>query len=70
MTSCHYVIVNVNSSFLEFTSKLKQQEKQEKLKNCQDLGKTRIKIQEASEDLQQGGIMFPSSEASYLKTKT
>jgi len=37
---------------LEFTNNLKQQEKQEKLKNCQDLGKTRMKIQEASEDLQ------------------
>jgi len=29
-----------------------------------------MKIQEALGDLQQGGIMFPSSEASYLKTKT
>jgi len=48
---------------LEFTSKLKQQEK---LKNCQDLGKTIMKIQEASGDLQQGEIMLPSHEASYL----
>jgi len=29
-----------------------------------------MNIQEASENLQQGGIMFPSSETSYLKTKT
>jgi len=34
------------------------------------LGRPRIKIQEASRDLQEGGILFPSSEASYLKTKT
>jgi len=40
------------------------------MKNCEDSGRQRIKIQEASEDLQQGGIMFPSSKASYLKTKT
>jgi len=40
---------------------------QEKLKNCQDFGNTRIKnkmkIQEALEDLQMRGILFPSSEA-------
>jgi len=29
-----------------------------------------MKIQEASQDLQMGGIMFPSPEAIYLKTKT
>jgi len=29
-----------------------------------------MKIQEASGDLQHGGVMFPSSEASYSKTKT
>jgi len=29
-----------------------------------------MKIQEASGDVQEGGILFPSSEASYLKTKT
>jgi len=29
-----------------------------------------MKIQEASKDLQMGGIMFPSPEASYLKTNT
>jgi len=29
-----------------------------------------MNIQEASGDLQEGGIMFQSSEASYLKTKT
>jgi len=32
MTSCHYVIFDVNSWYLEFTSKLKQQEKQKNLK--------------------------------------
>jgi hypothetical protein len=31
---------------------------QEHLKNCDDLGKPRMKIQEASEDLQMGGILF------------
>jgi len=34
------------------------------------LGRPRIKIQEASRDFTQGGILFPNSEASYLKTKT
>jgi len=29
-----------------------------------------MKIQEASEDLQMGGMMFPKFEASYLKKKT
>jgi len=29
-----------------------------------------MKIQDASEDLQMGGILFPNPEASYLKTKT
>jgi len=29
-----------------------------------------MKIQEASRDFKVGGILFPSSEASYLKTKT
>jgi len=29
-----------------------------------------MKIQEASGDFTTGGILFPSSEASYLKTKT
>jgi hypothetical protein len=29
-----------------------------------------MKIKEALEDLQMGGIRFPSSEESYLKTKT
>ena len=29
-----------------------------------------MKIQEASGDLKEGGILFPSSEAIYLKTKT
>jgi len=29
-----------------------------------------MKIQEASTDLQEGGIMFPSSETSYFMTKT
>jgi len=28
-----------------------------------------MKIQEASKDLQMGGILFPSPEASYLKNK-
>jgi len=34
------------------------------------LGRLRMKIQEASGDFTTGGILFPSSEASYLKTKT
>jgi len=29
-----------------------------------------MKIQESSGELQEGGIVFPSSEPSYLKTKT
>jgi hypothetical protein len=32
---------------------------QEQLKNCEDLERPRMKIQEASGDLQEGGIMFP-----------
>jgi len=40
------------------------------MKNYEDLGRQRMKIQEASGDLQEGGIMFPSSKASYLKMKT
>jgi len=40
------------------------------MKNCEDSRKQRMKIQEASEDLQMGGTLFPSPEASYLKTKT
>jgi len=43
---------------------------QEHPNNCEDSRKQRMKIQEASKDLQMGGILFPSSEASYLKTKT
>ena len=43
---------------------------QEQLKNCHDIGKTRMKIQEASGDFTSEGILFPSSKASYLKTKT
>jgi len=43
---------------------------QEQLENCEDFGRPRIKIQEASGDLQEGGILFPSSETSYLKKKT
>jgi len=34
------------------------------------LGRTRMKIQEASRDFKMGGIMFHSSGASYLETKT
>jgi len=43
---------------------------QEHLKNCEDSRRQRMKIQEASWDLQHRGIMFPSSEGSYLKMKT
>ena len=67
MTVSHSLFLVLCSWYYEFTSKHKQQEKQEKLKNCQDLGNTRIKnkmkIQEALEDLQMGGILFLSSEA-------
>jgi len=67
MTVSHSLFLVLCSWYYEFTSKHKQQEKQEKLKNCQDLGNTRIKnkmkIQEVLEDLQMGGILFPSSEA-------
>jgi len=45
-------------------------ENQEHPKNYEDSRKQRMKIQEASKDLQMGGILFPISEASYLKTKT
>jgi len=43
---------------------------QEHLKNYEDLGIQRMKIQEALWDLQQGGNLIPSFEVSYLKTKT
>ena len=43
---------------------------QEHPKNYEDSSQQRMEIQEVSEDLQMGGIMFPSLEASYLKTKT
>jgi len=67
MTLSHSLFLVLCSWYLELTSKHKHQEKQEKVKNCQDLWNTRIKnktkIQEALEDLQMGGILFPSSEA-------
>jgi len=40
------------------------------MKNCEDLRRPRMKMQEASGELPNGGISFPTSEASYLKTKT
>jgi len=43
MTVSHLLFLVLCSWYFEFTSKHKQQEKQEKLKNCQDLGNTRIK---------------------------
>jgi len=43
---------------------------QEYLNICEDLGRPRMKIQEVLGDLQEGGILFSNSEASYLKTET
>ena len=40
------------------------------MKNCEDLGRQRMKTQKASGDLQEGGIMFPSSKTNYLKMNT
>lgn len=36
-------------------------------KNCDDLGKPRMKIQESSEDLQMGGILFPKFRGKLLE---
>jgi len=34
------------------------------------LGRQRLKIQEASEDVTEGGIQFPSSKTSYIEENT
>ena len=34
------------------------------------LGKLRIKIQEASEDITKGGILLPSSKTTYIEANT
>ena len=40
------------------------------LKICEDFGKTWMKIQEASEDITKGGILFPSPKTSYMEANT
>jgi len=44
--------------------------KQDIWRFVKSLGRWRMKIQEASEDVTEGGIMFPSSRTSYMEVNT
>jgi len=59
---------NFRGVLKSFTKKSCKSTNQEHLKNCEDSRKQRMKIQEASEDLQLGEILFPNPDARYLKT--